>query len=156
MSDKFFLDTNILVYTFDKHNSVKRDLAQRLVQDALAGGQGVISYQVVQEFLNTAIRKFQTTLSPDKAKDYLSRVLMPLCAHYPSADLYTQALAVHHRYQYNFYDSLIIAAACEAEATVLYTVDMHHGQHIGSLTITNPFLADYTLNEQMAKYVTVS
>lgn len=155
MSAKFFLDTNIFVYTFDKQNPEKKDVAQRLVQDALAGSSGVISSQVVQEFLNTALRKFRKTLPQEKAQQYLAQVLMPLCAHYPSANLYTQALMIKNRYHYSFYDSLIIAAAREAEVQVLYTEDMQHAQRIGSLTLINPFLADFSVNERMAEYLTV-
>jgi predicted nucleic acid-binding protein len=66
-----------------------------------------------------------------------------------------QALVINNRYQFSYYDSLIIAAALEAEASVLYTEDMQHSQRIGSLTIINPFLADFAINERMAEYRTV-
>ncbi len=63
MSADFFLDTNILVYTFASHAPQKQARALALVQDALANGHGVISTQVIQEFLNVATRKFATPLA---------------------------------------------------------------------------------------------
>ena len=48
MSDRFFLDTNVLVYTFDSRESVKQTRAIELVTEALQG-QGIVSFQVVQE-----------------------------------------------------------------------------------------------------------
>ena len=60
---RFFLDTNILVYTFDETTPLIRAKARELVEMALTTGLGVISYQVVQEFLNVATKKFVAPLS---------------------------------------------------------------------------------------------
>jgi predicted nucleic acid-binding protein len=55
MSDRFFIDTNVFIYSFDSGSSAKAKLARELIQDALDSGKGVISYQVVQEFLNDGV-----------------------------------------------------------------------------------------------------
>lgn len=52
MSDRFFLDTNIIVYSFDSSQPGKQLIAKKLIQDALQNQSGCISYQVIQEFLN--------------------------------------------------------------------------------------------------------
>ena len=75
MRDRFFLDTNIFVYTFDSREPKKQARAQDLVSDALTRGRGVISHQVVQEFLNVATQKFANPLSESDALVYLDRVL---------------------------------------------------------------------------------
>ena len=54
MKDRFFLDTNIIVYIFDKHSKQKNQIAQELLKEALQSGTGVISFQVIQEFCNVA------------------------------------------------------------------------------------------------------
>jgi len=51
MSAKFFLDTNIIIYTFAKTAAGKQKKAKSLVKNALAGS-GCISWQVIQEFCN--------------------------------------------------------------------------------------------------------
>ena len=141
MSDNcYFLDTNILVYSFDNKNTKKRDIARNLVSDALNNGNGRISYQVIQEFLNVSTRKFETPLSTPDAQIYLRTVLEPLCEVYSSAKLFHQALEIANRWKYSFYDSLIIAAAVSAGCNILYSEDMHHSHSIGNLKVVNPFL----------------
>jgi predicted nucleic acid-binding protein len=141
MSGKFFIDTNILVYSFDTASKEKCAIARGILEDALAGCNGVISYQVVQEFVNVATRKFATPLRHDDAKVYLKRVLEPLCDVYATIELYEHALDISQRWQYSFYDSLIIASALQAGCSRLYTEDLQHGQKIQRLEIVNPFAA---------------
>ncbi len=140
MSAKFFLDTNVLVYTFDTREPVKQARARELVETALSGARGLISYQVVQEFLNVATRRFERPLSPTDAELYLNQVLSPLCEVFPSTGLYRSALGVAARLQLAFYDSLIVAGALSRGCRVLYSEDLQHGQRIEGLAIVNPFL----------------
>ena len=140
MSGKFFLDTNILVYTFDEENSERRERARALVAEALSESRGVISYQVIQEFLNAALRKFLKPLTAADAERYLTVVLEPLCTVFAGIELYHQAIDIAERWKYSFYDSLIIASALQAGCVVLYSEDLQHGQKIGNLRILNPFV----------------
>ena len=96
---------------------------------------------MVQECLNTVTRKAQIPLSLAQAQAYLDTVLAPLLAVNASADLYHRALGLQGRWQFSFYDSLIIAAALEAGCTRLLSEDLQHGQRIETLTIENPFRA---------------
>ena len=139
MSVEFFLDTNILVYTFDSKHNDKRERARSLVEDALQRNAGVISYQVVQEFLNLATRKFALPMTPDAARDYLKVVLEPLCVVFPSIALYQRAIDLNERWRYDFYDSLIIGSALEAGCSILYSEDLQNQQKIESLTVVDPF-----------------
>lgn len=140
MSGKYFLDTNVLVYSFDDSAPEKRERARELVDSALSLGQGVISYQVVQEFLTVSTRKFIKPLSTADAAVYLERVLVPLCEVFGSPGLFRSGLTVAERYRYSIYDSLIVAAAKEAGCTVLYSEDIQRGQRIEGIEIVNPFL----------------
>jgi len=139
MNDRFFIDTNVFVYTFDKADNTKNTIARSLIHKALSSGEGIISYQVVQEFLNVATRKFNKPLELTDAKEYLQKVLTPLCHIYSTHELFEQALEISARWQYGFYDSLIIAAAISSGCSILYTEDLQHGQKIQSIKIENPF-----------------
>lgn len=139
MSDKFFLDTNILVYTFDRMDKVKSRKAMDLVGDALEERTGVISYQVVQEFLNTASRKFAIPMQGEALRLYLKGVLLPLCEVHSSADMFRRALHVQEESGFSWYDSLIVAGAQEAECRTLYSEDLQHGRTIDGIKIVNPF-----------------
>jgi predicted nucleic acid-binding protein len=140
MKDKFFLDTNILVYSFDGSQPEKQKLSRDLIAKSLDTGQGCISYQVVQEFLNMATRKFKVPLTFDDSRIFLSTVLTPLCEVFASIDLYSNALEVAERWRYSFYDALIIASALQNDCRILYSEDLQDGQMIKELTIKNPYI----------------
>jgi predicted nucleic acid-binding protein len=138
MSVEFFVDTNVFIYQIEALDERKKSIADSIIEKAL--GNGCISFQVVQECLNTIVRKADIPLNAGDAQRYLEDVLRPLWRVMPSAKLYQTGLELQDRYQYGFYDSLIIAAALEAGCTRLLTEDMQHGQKIERLTIKNPFL----------------
>jgi len=139
MSDKYFLDTNILVYTFDSSATKKRTIAMDLVETALSQNTGIISYQVVQEFLNVATRKFTKPMNTDEAKEYLNQILMPLCEIYPNNLLYQSALTLSQDTGYSWYDSLIITSAQSGNCHILYSEDLQDGHKVSGLSIVNPF-----------------
>lgn len=138
MSVENFLDTNVFIYLLDETDAQKRQRAEYLVQSSLEDGSGCISFQVVQETINIAVRKIGVT--HERARLLLENVLNPLWRVNPTSWLYHSGLGVQARYGFSFYDSLIVAAALEAGCTRLYTEDLQHGQRIERLTILNPFL----------------
>ncbi len=58
----------------------------------------------------------------------------------PSPALYQRGLDLQARYDFSFYDALIVAAALESGSTRLYTEDLQHGQKIEGLLVENPFV----------------
>jgi len=139
MNDKFFLDTNVFVYSFDVRYPAKQKKAQDLIDKALSGRKGLVSYQVVQEFLNVALRKFEKPLTAHESRAYLDDVLWPLCEVAPTLGLYRRALELKNEMNVHFYDALIIASASEAGCKILYTEDLQNNHHIAGLKIQNPF-----------------
>jgi len=139
MSAADFFDTNVLVYLFDAAEPTKQSIARGLVSQALAADSGCISYQVVQETLNVVTCKFKRAATHDEAQQILRRSLVPLWRVMPSPELYARALDLRKRYQYSFYDSLILAAALESGCSRLYSEDLQDGQQIEGLIIENPF-----------------
>jgi len=142
MSAEYFLDINILIYHIEASDPEKAERAGRLIRKAIETGLGCISFQVIQECLNTVLRKAEITLTPDQTRDYLDDVLTPLYQVPATLGLYRRSLDIQSRYRYGFYDSLIIASALDAGCTVLYSEDLQHGQTIDDLTIRNPFTVE--------------
>src|ERR1700678_2664259 len=68
MSDRFFLDTNIFVYSFDRSAVMKAQKATQLICNTLKTQKGIISYQVVQEFFNVALRKFSEPMKAGRCR----------------------------------------------------------------------------------------
>jgi predicted nucleic acid-binding protein len=140
MSAKFFLDTNVFVYLFDVNAPSKAKRASRLVRDAVDTGKGIVSYQVVQEFFNVALRRFAQPMSGAEAEQYLITVFRPLLSVHSSPALFVEALRIAGKHRLQWYDSIIIASALEGECETLYTEDFQHGREIEGLRIENPFL----------------
>jgi predicted nucleic acid-binding protein len=139
MNGKYFIDTNIFIYSFDRDQPVKQKKSMELIQDGLGTGIGIISTQVIQEFLNVATRKFTVPMKLEDSKAYLRLVMNPLCQVYPDLSLYESGLDIQAETGYSFFDSLILAAAIRGGCDFLYTEDMQDSQAIHSVTIKNPF-----------------
>ncbi|MBN1684647.1 MAG: PIN domain-containing protein [Gammaproteobacteria bacterium] len=141
MNGNVFLDTNIFIYSFDHSSPQKQQIARALIENAISGNiRGMISYQIVQEFINVALKKFKIPFTHQEIKNYLSTILLPLCEIHSSFELYESALEIQHQFQYSFYDSLIIASALETDCVILYSEDLQNHQSIFNLKIENPFM----------------
>jgi predicted nucleic acid-binding protein len=138
MNGRFFLDTNVLLYTFDAKAPEKARKAARLVRQAVDSGEGIISYQVVQEFFSVALRRFAQPMSVAEAEQYFITVLRPLLAIHSSPMLYLEALRIAEKHRMSWFDSLIVAAAIEGHCNRLYSEDFQDGQKINGLRIENP------------------
>ncbi len=135
-----FLDTNIFAYALDARDGAKKAIAADLIVALLRSEQAVVSYQVIQEFLNVAVRSSIPGLGRDQGAAHLRGIFSKMEIVSPSLNLYEEALALHAKYRFHWYDSLIVAAALEAKCGTLYTEDLQHGQVIDGLTVVNPFL----------------
>jgi len=131
-----FLDSNIVIYVYCNNSADKQQKAKEL----FINKNIVISTQTLQETANTLYRKF-------KADFHTIRSLLEECVrnvstlHVNTSKTVFHACDIAERYQYSFYDSMIIASALEAECEILYSEDMQHNQFIeGKLKIINPFL----------------
>jgi predicted nucleic acid-binding protein len=138
--DKHFLDTNIFVYSFDPLEPRKAQVAEMLVTRGLTSGLAVISYQVVQEFANVALRRFANAMTSPELERYFFRVLLPLTKVSWSPRLFLEGLQLQSSSNLAWYDSLIITAALQGGCKVLYSEDLQHGQRFGDLVVENPFL----------------
>ncbi|MCX6049233.1 MAG: PIN domain-containing protein [Chloroflexi bacterium] len=140
LSGLFFLDTNIFVYSFDLSAPIKQQIARQWIEDALRTQRGIISTQIIQEFLNVALRKFVRPMNGTESREYIKIVLSPLCQHYPSLAFYDHALLLQQQTGFSFYDSLVVTAAVETGCRTLLSEDLQNGRIIEGMTIRNPFL----------------
>src|ERR1700704_4139210 len=137
---RYFLDTNIFVYTFDLQAPEKAQRAEDLIADALASGAGMISFQVAQEFVSVARKPFKTPMTFDQVERYWHTTLQPLLMVHSSPGLFLRALDFARRDHLSWYDALIVAAALQAGRKVLCSEDFQHGRRFGDLVVENPFL----------------
>ena len=129
---KAFFDTNILVYT------ATSDARKQRAVDCLSRG-GVVSVQVLNEFVHVARRKLrhdwpQIELALGLFRASLDDVL-PV-----TLNTHTAAVSLARKHGLPFDAALIVAAAIEGGCDTLFSEDMQHGRSIGGLAIVNPFL----------------
>jgi predicted nucleic acid-binding protein len=75
MSVEHFLDTNLFIYQIETENEAKADVANRIIRAGIETGNACISFQVVQECLNTIVRKAQICLTKEQTVQYLDASL---------------------------------------------------------------------------------
>lgn len=140
MSADFFLDTNLFIYQLEFLDEKKAKTAERIITRGIATGNACISFQIVQECLNTIRRKAEIPLGLAETQKYLQTVLFPLWTIMPSQRIYLRALSIQDDYRLSFYDALAVAAALDRGCSRLYSEDLQHGQRIEGLVIVNPFV----------------
>jgi len=135
MNDNVFLDTNILVYSYSNNELDKRTIARTLILE----NNSFVSTQVLQELSNTITKKLGYSFSD--AINVVVEMTDNNNLHTNTQITIIKACEIAERYQYSFYDSMIIAAALESNCEILYSEDMQHNQIIeNTLKIINPFL----------------
>jgi predicted nucleic acid-binding protein len=139
MSDRIFLDTNVLVYLYDRDSPQKQAKSRFLLERGSITADLVISTQVLQEFYVTVTRKFTRYISEEEIV-LAMRGLGDLLTVPVNVPLIFDAIQLGRRYQISFWDALIIQAALFAGCNRLLTEDLQHGLSIGGLMVENPFL----------------
>ena len=139
MSDKYFVDTNILVYAHDRSAGTKHDRARRLVEQLWNSANGVLSTQVLQELCINLRRKAARPLAYSEIRHLIQDYLKwEVIVNSPESAIH--ALEIEERYKISFWDALVIQAAEMAGAAVLYSEDMASGQKYGLVRVVNPLL----------------
>jgi predicted nucleic acid-binding protein len=139
MSDKCFVDTNVLVYAHDRTTGVKHERAKALIEQLWNSGNGVLSTQVLQELCINLRRKAQNPLPLDEVR-LLIREYSTWEVVTNTAESVLRALDIEIRYKTSFWDALILQAAEEVGASILYSEDLAAGQRYGTIQVVNPLI----------------
>jgi predicted nucleic acid-binding protein len=132
MNDRAFIDTNIFIYLYSEDEIQKQNISQRAVNKF----DCIISTQVLNEFSNVCIGKLNK--STEEVELAVSE-LMEQCTVFLIDEHYIkQALDIHKRYGYKYFDCLMLASALNSDCKYFITEDMADGQIIDNrLTIVN-------------------
>jgi len=139
MSDRSFVDTNVLVYCFDAGEPVKRKRALALLEDESSVGDLVLSTQVLQEFYVTVTRKLKRPLTASEAAAAVQE-LAKLPVVQIDLAMVLSSIADCQTYQLSLWDTLILRSALAANCERVLTEDLQHGFVFESLRVENPFL----------------
>lgn len=141
MSDRTFVETNILVYAHDADAGKKHVSAAKAVTDLWESRDGIISTQVLQELYVALRRKVVSPVKRNVARRLIKNYLTWELVVNDGAIL-LHASEIEGNYRLSFWDSLIVAAAYSKNASVILTEDMNHGQIIEGIRIHNPLVEE--------------
>jgi predicted nucleic acid-binding protein len=139
---KCFVDTNVLLYAHDSGAGDKHTRSRELVAWLWRERCGFLSVQVVQEFYANHLRKLRAAAVADPIAQARATTALYLAwtivEGSPGAVI--EASEIQERCRLSFWDSLIVWAARQAQADVLLTEDLNHGQDILGVKVHNPFV----------------
>jgi len=138
MSDKCFLDTNLLIYAYDETDKSKQKLSMDFLDEIKRKSIPVISTQTLGEFFNVAYKKLHFS------KEDAIGVCNEFKNFYPVYEISTEnvfhAMKISKQTQFSYWDSLIIAMAVDTGCSILYSEDLNNGQEIEGVKIINPWV----------------
>ena len=138
MTEKYFVDTNVLVYSRDASAGKKQSQALEWMKRLWQDKAGRLSTQVLNEFYYVATRKLKPGLSMQTARkdvmDLFSWKPVPI-----EEKLIAASWGIQDHFEVSLWDSLIIAAAQVSGCNFLLTEDLAEGQNYGGVVVINPF-----------------
>jgi len=138
IDEQAFVDTNVLVYAFDRTDSNKKQTAQKLITHLGDKDLLRLSTQVLQELFVTLTRKVKQRCSSQEAIEILDHLAVwPLVQIDYSA--IKAAASVSDEARISFWDALVVVAAARSGASILYTEDLNDGQELLGVKVRNPF-----------------
>lgn len=138
MSDKVFVDTNILLYARDSRERKKQLIAQAWLSALWRQRRGRLSFQVLQEYYINVTRKLVPGLPTARARQDVRNLALWIPIKSDLA-LIEAAWALADRYRFAWWDAQIVAAARRANCVLLLSEDMQHGLDVDGTRIVNPF-----------------
>jgi len=140
MSDRCFVDTNILVYAQDLAAGEKYSRAHALMVELWEKRKGVISTQVLQELYIALRHRMKSPVSAVEAANIL-RDYSEWEVVINNRESILRAIEIEGRYKISFWDALILQAAERAEARTVYSEDLSHGSKYAGIMVVNPLIA---------------
>lgn len=137
MSDKTFVDTNVLIYAHDTDAPAKRQIANRLLDQLWADRTGCLSVQVLQEFYVNVTRKIARPLPKASARRVVDAYAIWAVDVTPAE--ISSAFQIEDQARIGFWDALIIACALKSGAARIVSEDLNSGRKIAGIRIENPF-----------------
>ena len=132
------MDTNVLVYAYDRRDISKRSQAQELLTTGIEDETAVISVQVLGEFFTVVTQRIQNPLSTEEAQEVVNLISVLPVMELDLA-LVRRAISTHLRYQISYWDALIVAAAESAGCAQIFSEDLNPGQSYHGIVVVNPF-----------------
>jgi predicted nucleic acid-binding protein len=134
-----FIDSNVLVYAFDRTAGRKNERARELLARLWSDGGGCLSLQVLQEFFVTATGRLTEKLSHAEAARRVAQY-SEWHVHEPGKRDLLAAIDLRRELRVSFWDAMIVQSARSLGCEVLWTEDLNDGQRYAGVLVRNPFV----------------
>jgi predicted nucleic acid-binding protein len=137
------VDTNLLVYRFDRRFPAKQRRATELLRRGIADDSIRVPHQAIVEFVAAATRPLDGTplLLPSDARREAEEMLTQFTVLYPAEAVVRMALRGAAAYQLSWFDAHMWAYAEVYGLRELWSEDFAHDRMYGSVRVVNPFAA---------------
>jgi predicted nucleic acid-binding protein len=135
---KMFIDTNILVSAYDASAGEKHKKALEIMENLWDSGNGIISFQVLQEFFVNVTKKISKPLNVIATKEIV-KDLLKWKTVIINGEIILEAIDIHIQQKLSFWNSMIIVSAIGGGADTILSEDLSDKQVIKGITIKNPF-----------------
>jgi predicted nucleic acid-binding protein len=146
MTPRAFLDTNVLVYAYDRSEPLKQSIAFNLLDTLANSGTGVISAQVLSEFFVTVTRKISEPLTFEQGITRIKNFCQFWTVLEINEMIVLEAIRGVREYRFSFWDAQIWAAARLNQVNLVLSEDFSHGSFVEGVRFINPFLPEFNLH----------
>jgi predicted nucleic acid-binding protein len=146
MAEKMLLDTNVLIYAYDRGEPDKQPCALALLDRLAQRGMGVLTPQILAEFYWTVTRKLDAPLTPEEAYDRLQNYLLAWEVLDLTGQIVLEAAQGVLRYQLAYWDAQIWASARLNQIPTILSEDFNSGAVLEGVRFMNPFATDFDLD----------
>ncbi len=137
--ERQFVDSNLLVYSFDSTAGEKREKAMAFLAELWNRREGCVSLQVLQEFFVSVTTKLRNPLTPKEGAEQVSR-FAEWDVHEPGRGDLVAAIDLQQRLRVSFWDAMIIQSARQMRCGILWTEDLSDRQYYAGVQVRNPFV----------------
>jgi predicted nucleic acid-binding protein len=139
--DRFLIDTNILVYAYDRSEPTKQIRSRQILNWLVASGSGALSTQVLAEFFSVVTRRLPEKMSPREGYVHLQEYVRSWKVVGLTPEIILESARGAVTYQFPFYDAQIWATAKLSRIPTVLSEDFSHASRIEGVEFLNPFVA---------------
>jgi len=149
MIGEILLDTNILIYAYDRSEPEKQARALAVLDRLATTGAGVLSTQVLSEFFVIATRKIAHPLTIPEAIQRLQNYNLAWKVVQMTSVVILEAARGVYKYKINFWDAQIWAVARLNQIPILFSEDFNPGSSLEGVRFVNPFDPEFRLDDRV-------
>lgn len=147
MNDKVLVDTNVLVYAYDRAEPQKQQQAIALLDQLVQHDVGALTTQILAEFFVTVTRKLAAPLSPADAYTRIEHFLLAWTVYETSGLIVLEAARGVRDHQLSYWDAQIWATARLYQLPVVLSEDFSSGSSLEGVRFVNPFDPAFQLDD---------